>query len=108
MSTQNASAKNGARLNYLYQQCQQQPNSTSQDALFAEIQNYAERLVTNLAMLENVPTDSVMDAVQEACLKVFQRSEAFKSKSKFSSWLFPIVRNAFYDQLRKTSTREDL
>jgi len=105
--THYTSARNGARLNNLYQQYQQQPNSGLQDTLFAEIQNYAERLVTDFAKRESVPTDYVMDSVQEACLKVLQRSESFKHKSKFSTWVFTIVRNAFYDELRQDSRRKE-
>jgi RNA polymerase sigma factor (sigma-70 family) len=99
--TQDTPAKNGARLNYLYEQYQQQPNSESQDALFAEIQDYAKRLVTNFAKLELVPVESVIDGVQQACLKIFQRFDSFKCKSKFSTWVFSFVKNSFYDELRR-------
>ena len=107
MSIRDTSAQSGARLNYLYQQSQLQPNPDSQDALFTEILNYAERIITDFAMRESVPTGSVMDGVQEACLKVFVSLESFKSKSKFSTWVFPIVRNAFYDELRKICRRKE-
>jgi RNA polymerase sigma factor (sigma-70 family) len=104
---QQTSARNGARLNALYESYRQEPSASLQDALFAEIQNYAERVTTNLAKRESVPTDSVTDAVQETCLNVFQRLESFKSKSKFSTWVFTIVKNAFYDQLRQDSRQRN-
>src|SRR4030095_5461638 len=107
MSIQDTSAQNGARLNYLYQQYQLQPNPDTQNALFAEILNYSERIITDFAMRESVPTGSVMDGVQETCLRVFVSLEAFKSKSKFSTWVFPIARNAFYDELRKICRRKE-
>ena len=103
MSIQNTSAQNGARLNYLYQQYQQQPNPDTQNALFAEILNYSERIITIFAMRKRVPTGSVLDGVQEACLKVFTSLEAFKSRSKFSTWVFTIAKNAFYGLLRQDS-----
>jgi RNA polymerase sigma factor (sigma-70 family) len=108
MSIQDTSAQNGARLNYLYQQFQQQPGEASQNALFGEIQNYASRIVTDFAKKESVNTLSFADSVQDACLKVFQKQDTFKSKSKFSTWVFSIVRSAFYDALRKDFRRGEV
>ena len=108
-TAQDTSARNGARLNYLYQQYQRQPNSTTQNALYAEVQNYAERLVTILAKANSIHTDSIALAavVQDAVIKLSEQLGQFEHRSKFSSWFYPIVRSAFYDELRRNYRRRE-
>lgn len=41
------------------------------------------------------------DVLQEAFIKVYRNIEKFKFKSKFSTWLYRIVVNTSYNQLKK-------
>lgn len=41
------------------------------------------------------------DAIQEAFIKVFRKADSFRQQSAFSSWLFRIVVNTSYNQLKR-------
>lgn len=48
------------------------------------------------------------DVLQEVFMKVFQKANSFKHKSAFSSWLFRIVVNASYNELKRRKTVQPL
>ncbi len=52
--------------------------------------------------------DLAEDVLQEAFIKVFQKIEHFRSKSKFSTWLYRIVVNTSYNELKKKKKTMDV
>ena len=49
--------------------------------------------------------ESAEDLLQDAFLRVIQRSDEFKGESKFTTWLYTIARNLCIDSQRKMSYR---
>ena len=48
------------------------------------------------------------DVLQEAFMKVFHKAESFRHKSAFSSWLYRIVVNTSYNELKRNKKHLDL
>ena len=46
------------------------------------------------------------DATQEAFVRTFRHIRRFRGRSKFSTWLFSVARNAAIDELRKVQRRD--
>ena len=46
------------------------------------------------------------DATQEAFVRTFRHIRRFRGKSKFSTWLFSVARNAAIDELRRVQRRD--
>lgn len=46
------------------------------------------------------------DIAQEALLKAYLSFERFEGRAKFSTWLFRIAYNCFYDNLRRNSKKD--
>ena len=87
----------GAVLNQLYDRYQlNRNNQRAVEDLFREIQDYARRILSKLAVSNRV-TD---DAVQTAMLNIWNALATFESRSKFSTWCYRIVRNAAIDAIR--------
>ncbi len=62
---------------------------------------FAERLTGNAALAEEV--------VQAAFLKVWQKSEAWEGRSRFSTWFYRVLHNLAIDQVRaRRSDHEEL
>lgn len=47
------------------------------------------------------------DIVQEALLKAYLSFERFQGRSRFSTWLFRIAYNCWYDHLKKAGGKDD-
>lgn len=61
--------------------------------------NLAYRLVGNM--------DDAQDLAQEALLRVYQALPRFKGDAAFSTWLYRIVTNVCYDELKRRRRRPD-
>ncbi len=61
------------------------------------VYNLAYRMVNN--------TDDAQDIAQEAFLRVYQALPSFKGDAAFSTWLYRIVVNACYDELKRRGRR---
>ncbi len=48
------------------------------------------------------------DVLQEVFMKVFNKADSFKQQAAFSSWLFRIVVNAAYNELKRTKIKVEL
>lgn len=48
------------------------------------------------------------DVLQDAFMKVFQKANGFKHQSAFSSWLYRIVVNTAYNELKRNKSYSDL
>ncbi|MGG5487874.1 RNA polymerase sigma factor [Gaetbulibacter sp. PBL-D1] len=48
------------------------------------------------------------DVLQDAFMKVFQKANSFKHQSAFSSWLYRIVVNTAYNELKRNKSYSDL
>lgn len=56
-----------------------------------------------------ISDEDVEDAVQNACLKIFENIGDYdKSKSKLITWMSKIATNCYYDALRKTNSWNNL
>lgn len=61
------------------------------------VYNLAYRMVNN--------PDDAQDIAQEAFLRVYQALPSFKGDAAFSTWLYRIVVNACYDELKRRGRR---
>jgi RNA polymerase sigma-70 factor (ECF subfamily) len=70
------------------------------DAAFEELMRRYKRPVLNFAyrMLGNA--DDADDVAQEVFVRVYQNIAAYRPRTKFSTWLFALARNAAIDRLR--------
>lgn len=68
------------------------------EQLVKENQEPLRRFLLNLCGGDSFLSD---DIAQEAFLKAYLNFSSFKGDAKFSTWLFRIACNSFYDHLRK-------
>jgi RNA polymerase sigma-70 factor, ECF subfamily len=61
--------------------------------------HYMEGLYAYAMVLSRNP-DEASDLVQETCLRALKAKERFRPGSNLKSWLFTILRNIFFNQLR--------
>ena len=47
--------------------------------------------------------EDVQDAIQESILKAYKNLKTLKDKSKFKSWMFTILKNTCFENLKKRS-----
>ena len=71
---------------------------TEFEQLVKENQEPLRRFLLNLCNGNESLSD---DIAQEAFIKAYLNFESFKGDSKFSTWLFRIAYNCFYDYVRK-------
>ena len=70
--------------------------------LVSENQESLRRFLTVLCGGDSFRAD---DIAQEALLRAYMSFEKFEGKSRFSTWLFRIAYNCFYDNRLKSSRR---
>lgn len=75
-----------------------------QQAFDLIIERY-EQKVWHLAFRLTGDQDDAFDLAQEAFLKVYRYLAQFRNQSTFSTWLYRIVTNTFYDEMRKRKRR---
>ncbi|MGI6358752.1 MAG: sigma-70 family RNA polymerase sigma factor [Bacillota bacterium] len=61
--------------------------------------------VYNMALRLTGEQQDAYDLAQEVFLKVYRYLAQFRSQSTFSTWLYRIVTNSFYDEMRKKKRR---
>ena len=66
----------------------------------AEVWRFLRHLLGDAALAE--------DVTQETFLRVFQRLRTFRYRSRFSTWVFQVARNAGVDALRTRARQERL
>ena len=64
-----------------------------------------EQKVWHLAFRLTGDQEDAFDLAQEAFLKVYRYLMLFRGQSSFSTWLYRIVTNSFYDEMRKSKRR---
>ncbi|MBV9852267.1 MAG: sigma-70 family RNA polymerase sigma factor [Armatimonadetes bacterium] len=69
-------------------------------ALREIVGRYQQRLYRFLLPILGSPEDTE-EAVQDAFLRVWQQADRFERRASFSTWLYRIVANVAYDQLRR-------
>ncbi len=67
-----------------------------------------EQKVFNMAFRLTGNQQDACDLAQEALLKVYRYLAQFRSQSTFSTWLYRIVTNTFYDEMRKKKRRPSI
>ncbi|MBQ8672487.1 MAG: sigma-70 family RNA polymerase sigma factor [Bacteroides sp.] len=80
-------------------------NTRAFDRLVGKYQSSIRRFFLNLTCGDRLLSD---DLAQETFIKAYTHIASFKNLSSFSTWLFRIAYNAFYDYLRSQKETEEL
>jgi RNA polymerase sigma-70 factor (ECF subfamily) len=72
---------------------------------FAELVRRHQSALYNFALRQLRSTELAEDVVQEAFVRVVQGVHDFKQESRFTTWVYTIVRNLCIDQMRKNALR---
>ena len=75
------------------------------DRLVCKYQSPVRRFLRNLTLGDATLAD---DLAQETFIKAYLNIRSFQGISAFSTWLFRIVYNTFYDSVRSSKQYEDL
>lgn len=70
------------------------------DAAFDELMQRYTRPVVNFAYRMLVNADDADDVAQEVFVRVYRNIGAYRPRTKFSTWLFALTRNACIDRVR--------
>jgi RNA polymerase sigma-70 factor (ECF subfamily) len=82
--------------------------STRQDREYAElIERCVDSLHRTAMRLTGNPSEAE-DLVQETCLRAYRAWPQLREREGARAWIFQVLRNAWVDQLRKTSRRPQL
>jgi RNA polymerase sigma-70 factor (ECF subfamily) len=92
-----------SELDKLVQDCQQ-----GELAAFASLFRRHEARIYRLAMAILHDERDAEDAVQDACLRVFERIKRYRAESSFETWLTAVVVNVCRDRLRRRQVRHAL
>jgi len=74
-------------------------------AAFAELVRRYERALYNFALRYVKSRDAARELTQEAFLRVVRRAAEFRHESRFSTWVYAILRNLCLDELRRFKHR---
>lgn len=80
-------------------------NTRAFDQLVRKYQSPVRRFFLNLTCGDGELSD---DLAQETFIKAYTRIASFKNLSSFSTWLYRIAYNEFYDYLRSRKETDDL
>lgn len=75
-------------------------------AAFAELVRRYERALYNFALRYVNNRESAREMTQEAFLRVVRRAAEFRHESRFSTWVYAILRNLCLDELRRLKHRD--
>lgn len=75
------------------------------DRLVRKYQSPVRRFLLNLTMGDYALSD---DLAQETFIKVYLHIRSFRGVSSFSTWLYRVAYNTFYDSIRAKKQYEDL
>jgi RNA polymerase sigma-70 factor (ECF subfamily) len=73
---------------------------------FAELVRRYEHALYNFALRYVRRRDAARDLTQEAFLRVVRRAAEFRHESRFSTWVYAILRNLCLDELRRHKHRD--
>ena len=80
-------------------------NQRAFDKLVVKYQSPVRRFLLGLTKGDEQPAD---DLAQDTFLKAYTNITKFKGLSSFSTWLYRIAYNCFYDQIRRNKVTEDI
>ena len=80
-------------------------NTRAFDQLVKKYQSPVRRFFLNLTCGDNELSD---DLAQDTFIKAYTNLASFKNLSNFSTWLYRIAYNVFYDYLRSRKDTADL
>ena len=89
-----------SELDSLVQRCQQ-----GELGAFTSLFHRYEARIYRLAMAILQDEQDAEDAVQDACLRVFERVKHYRAESSFETWLTAVVVNVCRDRLRRRQVR---
>jgi RNA polymerase sigma-70 factor (ECF subfamily) len=92
-----------SELDSLVQRCQQ-----GELGAFTSLFHRYEARIYRLAMTILREERDAEDAVQDACLRVFERIKHYRAESSFETWLTAVVVNVCRDRLRRRKVRQAL
>lgn len=92
-----------SELEKLVQHCQQ-----GELAAFTSLFRRYEARIYRLAVAILQDEQDAEDAVQDACLRVFERIKHYRAESSFETWLTAVVVNVCRDRLRRRQVRHAL
>jgi RNA polymerase sigma-70 factor, ECF subfamily len=75
---------------------------------FEELVRLYDHEVLRLALKLVRSPEEAQDLYQEAFLKVYRSIGKFRLESRFSTWLYRVVMNVFYDHLRRQKSRAEV
>ena len=75
---------------------------------FEELVRLYDQEVLRLALKLVRSPEEAQDLYQEAFLKVYRSIGKFRLESRFSTWLYRVVMNVFYDHLRRQKSRGEV
>ena len=75
---------------------------------FEELVRLYDQEVLRLALKLVRSPEEAQDLYQEAFLKVYRSIGKFRLESRFSTWLYRVVMNVFYDHLRRQKSRAEV
>lgn len=75
-------------------------------AAFAELVRRYERALYNFALRYVRSQDSARELTQETFLRVVRRAGEFRHESRFSTWVYSILRNLCVDEFRRNRHRQ--
>lgn len=88
-------------INEVYEEFRNNPSTIAEENLYKEIIKYSKRFVRKYF---GDHWDTFEDAVSETALKVYTRLPTFKGESRFSTWLYPIVKTECLMLARERAT----
>lgn len=75
---------------------------------FEELISAYERRIFNTALRTMKNPDDANDVAQEAIIKIYKNIAGFKGDCTFAVWVYRIVSNACYDELRRRKRHSDM
>ena len=79
-----------------------------QTKAFEEILSFYEKAIFNHLYRLSQNRDDAADLTQETFIKLYKNRKSVDLDKKFSSWLYKIATNCFYDWLRKKKRKPEL
>ena len=92
-----------SELDELVQRCQR-----GELAAFTELFRRYEARIYRLAVTILRHERDAEDAVQDVCLRVFERIKRYRAESSFDTWLTAVIVNVCRDRLRRQKVRRAL
>lgn len=79
----------------------------ARDALLVDVHNFSLRLFASESFQDSLNGIAGEDIAQDVVTNVLPKLDSFRGESKFSSWVFGIMKNVVRDAVRKTTYKKD-